>query len=122
MSIFIATRSIRPRNARASAAGRLPSGRLTASGLQFRRSPISSKRAEEVGPFAVHLVDEGDARHVVLVGLAPDGFALRLDAFPGAEDHHAAVQHAEAPLDLGGEIDVAGRVDEVDGDVASRGG
>ena len=31
-----------------------------------------------------------------------------------AEHHHAAVQHAQAALDLGREIDVAGRVDQVD--------
>ena len=91
-----------------------PTGRLTATGLQFSRVADLLEGAEEVGPFAVHLVDEGDAGHVVLVGLPPDGLALGLDAFAGAEDHHAAVQHAEAPLDLGGEIDVAGRVDEVD--------
>ena len=68
----------------------------------------------EVGPFAVHLVDERQPRHVVLVGLPPDRFALRLDAFAGAEHHHAAVQHAQAALDLGREIDVAGRIDQVD--------
>ena len=79
------------------------------------------QRAEEVGPFAVHLVDEGDAGHVILVGLPPDGLALGLDAFAGAEDHHAAVQHAEAAFHLGGEIDVAGRVDEVDRSRPSRG-
>src|SRR5450759_885330 len=31
------------------------------------------QRAAEVGAHAVHLVDEADARHAVLVGLAPDG-------------------------------------------------
>ncbi|CFN64903.1 Uncharacterised protein [Bordetella pertussis] len=32
--------------------------------------------AEEVGPDTVHLVDEGDARHAILVGLAPDRLGL----------------------------------------------
>ena len=32
----------------------------------------------------------------------------------GAEHHHRAVEHAQAALDLDGEVDVAGRVDEVD--------
>ena len=46
--------------------------------------------AVEVGADLVHLVDEHDARHVVLVGLAPDGLGLRLDAL-------VAVEHATAP-------------------------
>ena len=60
-------------------------------------------------------------RHAVLVGLPPDGFALGLDAFAGAEDDHAAVEHAQAPLHLGREVDVARRVDQVDRARPSRG-
>ena len=75
------------------------------------------ERAEEIGPFAVHLVDQRDPGHAVLVGLMPNGFALGLDAFPGAEHHDAAVEHAQAAFDFGGEIDVAGRVDQIDLDV-----
>ena len=45
----------------------------------------------EVGAGAVHLVDEHDARHVVLGRLAPDGFGLRLDTGDSAEDHDCAV-------------------------------
>ena len=41
-----------------------------------RRSRIESRFICEVGADLVHLVDERDARHVVLVGLAPDGLAL----------------------------------------------
>ena len=114
VSIRIATRSIRPRKAlvdvrRAGADGQVDRDRLAVE-------PVADfvERAEEIGPFAVHLVDEGDPRHAVLVGLVPDRLALGLDAFAGAEDHHAAVEHAQAPLDLGREIDVAGRVDQVD--------
>ena len=78
------------------------------------------ERAEEIGPFAVHLVNQRDPRHAVFVGLMPDGFALGLDAFAGAEHHDAAVEHAQAPLDFGGEIDVAGRVDQIDLNVFPR--
>ena len=45
---------------------------------------------EEIGADLVHLVDEDDARHLVLVGLAPDRLGLRLDAL-------VAVEHATAP-------------------------
>ena len=68
----------------------------------------------EVGADAVHLVDVGDPRDVVLVGLAPDGLRLRLHAGDGVEQRDRAVEHAQRALDLDGEVDVAGRVDDVD--------
>ena len=49
-----------------------------------------------------------------LVGLPPDGFGLGLDAFLAVEDGDRAVEHAQGAFDLDGEIDVAGRVDQVD--------
>ena len=70
--------------------------------------------ALEVRADAVHLVDVGDARDVVLVGLAPDGLRLRLDAGDGVEQRDRAVEHAQRALDLDGEVDVARRVDDVD--------
>ena len=71
-------------------------------------------RVEEVGAGAVHLVDVGEARDLVLVGLAPDGLRLGLDAGDGVEDGDRAVEDAQAALDLDREVDVAGRVDDVD--------
>jgi hypothetical protein len=68
----------------------------------------------EVRADAVHLVDVGDARHVVLVGLAPDGLRLRLYAGDGVEQRDRAVEHAQRALDLDREVDVAGRIDDVD--------
>ena len=72
----------------------------------------------EVGAGLVHLVHEAEARDVVLVGLPPDGFGLGLDALLGVEDDDSAVEHAQAAFNLGGEIDVAGGVDQVDAAVA----
>ena len=69
---------------------------------------------EEVGADLVHLVDEHDARNVVLVGLAPDGLGLRLDALVAVEHADGAVEHAQRTLDFDGEVDVAGRVDDVE--------
>src|SRR6202042_1301156 len=62
----------------------------------------------------IHLVDEHDARHVVFVGLTPDGLGLRLNALIAVEHAYRAVEHAQATLDFGGEVDVAGRVDDVE--------
>ena len=70
--------------------------------------------AKEVRADAVHLVDEADARHVVLVGLAPDRLGLGLDAGDGVEDRDGAVEHAQRALDLDREVDVARGVDDVD--------
>ena len=67
-----------------------------------------------IGAGAVHLVDEGDPRHGVTLHLAIDGDRLRLHAGHGTEHEHRAVEHAERPLDLDGEVDVARRVDDVD--------
>src|SRR4030095_6549002 len=68
---------------------------------------------EEVGAVLVHLVGEDDARHAILVALAPDGFGLRLDALVGVEHAYGAVEHAKRTLDFDGEVDVAGGVDDV---------
>ncbi len=70
--------------------------------------------ALEVGADAVHLVDVGDPGDVVLVGLAPDRLGLRLDAGDGVEQRDRAVEDAQRTLHLDGEVDVAGRVDDVD--------
>ena len=71
-------------------------------------------REEEVGADLVHLVDEDHARHAVFVGLPPYRLGLRLHTLIGVEQRYRAVEHAQAALDLDGEIHVAGRVDDVD--------
>ena len=68
----------------------------------------------EVGAELVHLVDEADARDVVLVGLTPDGLGLGLDAFFAVEHGDGAVEDAQRALHLDREVDVAGGVDDVD--------
>ena len=72
------------------------------------------QHALEIGAGAVHLVDEGDARHPVFVGLAPDGLGLGLDAADGAENGDGAVEDPQAALHLDGEVDVPRGVDQVD--------
>ena len=71
-------------------------------------------RRIEVRADAVHLVDERDPRHVVTVGLVPDGLGLRLDALDPVEDHDRAVENAQGAFDLGREIHVPRRVDQID--------
>ena len=73
-----------------------------------RRSIIIVDAALEVGAGAVHLVDEADARHVILVGLAPHRLGLRLDAGHRVEHRDRAVEHAHGTLDFDGEVHMPG--------------
>src|SRR5690606_30243293 len=69
---------------------------------------------EEVRTGAVHLVDERQTRHVVLVGLTPGRFRLGLHATHDAIHHAGAVEHAHGALDFDREVDVPRGVDDVD--------
>ena len=109
MSCFMATRSTTPWNSILGADRESAAAPACAPSRVF----ICVDHVAAVGADAIHLVDERDARHVELVGLVPHRLRLRLDAVDGAEDHHRAVEHAQRALDLDGEVDVAGRVDEV---------
>ena len=68
----------------------------------------------EVGANAIHLVDERDARHAVLVGLAPDGLGLGLNTSNRVENGDGAIEHAQRALHLNGEVHVPGCIDDVD--------
>ena len=68
----------------------------------------------EIGAGAVHLVDESDARHVILIGLTPNSFRLRLHAGDRVKNGHSAIEHAQRAFDFDGEIHVAGRIDNID--------
>ena len=74
--------------------------------------------AARVRSDAVHFVDERQARNAVTLHLAVDGERLRLNAADRAENQNGAVQNAEAAFDFDREVDVAGRVDQVDRRVA----
>ncbi len=71
-------------------------------------------RLEEFGALTVHLVDERQPRHFVLVRLTPDGLRLRLHAGDRVVHHAGTVEHAHRALDFDREVDVARRVDDVD--------
>ncbi len=82
----------------------------------IRAEPVDDHvdAALEVSAHTVLLVDEADARDLVLVGLAPDRLGLRLDAGDAIEHDDRAVKHAERALHLDGEVDMTRRVDDVD--------
>ena len=98
-----------PAEVRLSADRQLDRDRDGAEAVDHRLDALVEVRSD-----AVHLVDVGDPRDAVLVGLAPDRLGLRLDAGYGVEEGDRAVEHAQRALDLDGEVDVARRVDDVD--------
>ena len=71
---------------------------------------------------AIHLVDVADAGHVVLVREAPVRLGLRLDAGDAIEYDDRAVEHAQAAVHFDREVDVSGRVDDVDLEAFPLGG
>ena len=84
----------------------------TGIGAQARADHVA--HAQEIRAGAIHLVDEGDARHVVAVHLPPHRLGLRLHAGHRIEQRYRAVEHAQGALDFDGEVHVPGRVDDVD--------
>ena len=72
------------------------------------------EHAVKVRPHAVELIDEDDAWHPIFIGLTPDRLRLRLHTADCAEDHHRPVEDAQAAFDLGGKVNVARGVDDVD--------
>ncbi len=87
---------------------------LEREGLRVERLVHVLQDLGEVGADPVELVDEDEARDVVAVRLLPDRLGLGLHALDSGDDDDRSVEHAERPLDLGREVHVAGRVDDVD--------
>ena len=73
-----------------------------------------ANREVEIGAHLIHLVDEADTRDVVLIGLAPHGLGLGLHALLAVEHSDSAVEDAQRALNLNGEVNVTGGVDDVD--------
>src|SRR5690606_19062623 len=82
----------------------------------IRAQPVADHADDtlEVRADAVHLVDERDARDLVLVRLPPDRLGLRLDATHGTEDRNRTIENPERALHLDGEVYVPRSVDDVD--------
>ncbi len=76
----------------------------------------------EIGTHLVDLVDEANSRDAVFICLPPYFFRLRLHAVHGVKHRDRAVKHAQRSLHLGREIDVAGRINNVDANIAPGAG
>ncbi len=69
---------------------------------------------------AVDLVDEQQRGHAQSLEGAHQDACLRLDALDGRDHQDGAVEHRQGAIDLGDEVRVARRVDQVDGQVTDR--
>ena len=92
----------------------LADGQLHGHGIGAQALADHLFDAEKVRAVDVHLVDVGDAGHLIGVRLAPHRLGLRLHAALGAECRHGAVQNAQRTLDFHCKVHVAGRVDDVE--------
>ena len=72
----------------------------------------------EISTHLVDLIDEANARYAVLVGLTPHLFRLWLYAVHRVEYRNRAVEHAKRAFHLSREIHVAGRINNVDANIA----
>ena len=99
-----------------------PIGSWMTATLAPRRSLIDSRAAKKSAPRRSILLMKHMRGHAVLVGLPPHRLGLRLHAGDAVEHGDGAVEHAQRALHLDGEVDVAGRVDDVDVVVAPLAG
>src|SRR6185312_16287634 len=72
----------------------------------------------KISAHLVHLINETNSGNAVFIGLAPYGFRLRLDAMHGVKYGDSAIENAQRTLHFSGKVHVAGRIDNVDTNVA----
>ena len=100
----------------------LSDGNLNRDGLGVEALAEGIDGMLEISTHLVDLVNEANSRDAVLVGLTPNFFRLRLHAMHGVKHRNRAVEHAQRALHLGREIHVAGRINNVDANVAPGAG
>ena len=90
------------------------------NGVGLELSAHLLHNAVEVGADAVHLVDERDLRHFILLGLTPNLFGLGLNAADRAVKSDRAVENAQRALHFGRKVNVSGSIDERESVVTPR--
>src|ERR1019366_8886485 len=100
----------------------LADGQLNGDRARIEAFADRIDRVFEVSAHLVHLVNEANARHAVLVGLTPNRLGLRLYSVYGIEHGTSTIKYTQRALDLGGEVHVAGRIDNVDPNIFPNAG
>jgi hypothetical protein len=99
------------------AAGAEPAGRSHRDDRRGQLLGDALQHAFVARAAAIDLVDEDERRDTQPLQRAHQHPRLRLDALDRGDDQHGAVEHAQHALDLGDEVRMAGRVEQVDRDV-----
>jgi len=60
------------------------------------------------------LLTNTESRHLILVGLAPNGLGLWLHTRGATEDNYRAIENTQRPLHFNREVHVTGSIDNVD--------
>ena len=102
--------------------GSRPESLRSPNGDDRRRQPPGDRLQDAIVARAgtIDLVHEDERRHLKPLQRSHQQWRLRLHTFDGRNDEHRAVEDAQHPLHLGDEVRVAGRVDQIDGDVVDR--
>src|SRR5487761_12037 len=98
----------------------LAEGKLEGNGVGREALAHGANHVVEIGAGTVHLIHKGDARDAILVGLTPNRFRLRLHTRDRIKNRDGPVEDAKRSLDFNGEIDVAGRVNDIDAIVGAK--
>ena len=118
VSSFISTRSMTPRNGLATCGGPRPTGICSGDGWRAEpRARFRRRRASKSAPSRSSLLMNA-SRGTWYLSACRQTVSLWASTPSRAQNTTTrAVEHAQAALDLGREIDVARRVDQVDRDV-----
>ena len=87
---------------------------LDGNSITFQTLFHHADYAIEIRAHDVHLVDIAHTGNIVFVRLTPYGFRLRLNAALCTENGYRAVEHFQRALNLHGEVNVSGGVDDID--------
>src|ERR1700676_332146 len=96
----------------------LADGNLNRDGLGIEAFADGINGMFEIRAHLVDLVDEANSRNAVFIRLTPYFFRLRTHTMNSLEYSYSSVEYAKRPLDLGGEINVAWGIDNIDANVA----
>src|SRR6185295_12129113 len=100
----------------------LSDGNLYRDGLGIEALAEGIDGVLEIGAHFINLVDKTNSGDAVLIGLTPDFFRLRLHSMHRVKHSHGAIQNTQRPLHFGGEVHVAGGINNVDPNVAPGAG
>jgi len=70
-------------------------------------------RPKEIRSDSVHLIDKGQFRNPIFIGLMPHGLGLRLHSFDRTEDRNRPIQHTQRTLYFNREVHMTGGIDNM---------